>query len=402
MKKYTNFISEKLSANQTKYVNLIVNYLIKHSIELYEYDEEFEVIKNDETLIGKLYLVPDNRAIRFNFNKNTLTSIDLWDHLEFNDNTIINQPNFTLNIYDTVVNVLDDILKFINGDFKINETVTEEKTEVTEAESETVRLKTLLNKVIFEQNIDVFDAIKWNAAQVASGISNSLVVSGLAGLGKTTEVENMLDTMHVKYLYLKGADVTPASLFETLFLHLDELIVFDDCDDVWDDPISVNMLKAALDTTKMRKVSRLLKTHFDSFDMTNDQIIAQYKKTGKLPKQFEFKGRVIFITNIAGEKLDKNLISRGLFVDVNLTKEQVIKRIKEIIPLIMPNVNINKKLEILSFMEIMNETYELRFALNLRTFIHCLNIALSNSFNINIGGESIPAYQMLIKQYLIK
>jgi hypothetical protein len=402
MKKYTNFISEKLSANQTKYVNLIVNYLIKHSIELYEYDEEFEVIKNDDTLIGKLYLVPDNRAIRFNFNKNTLTSIDLWDHLEFNDNTIINQPNFTLNIYDTVVNVLDDILKFINGDFKVNETATEEKTEVTEAESETVRLKTLLNKVIFEQNIDVFDAIKWNAAQVASGISNSLVVSGLAGLGKTTEVENMLDTMHVKYLYLKGADVTPASLFETLFLHLDELIVFDDCDDVWDDPISVNMLKAALDTTKMRKVSRLLKTHFDSFDMTNDQIIAQYKKTGKLPKQFEFKGRVIFITNVAGEKLDKNLISRGLFVDVNLTKEQVIKRIKEIIPLIMPNVNINKKLEILSFMEIMNETYELRFALNLRTFIHCLNIALSNSFNINIGGESIPAYQMLIKQYLIK
>ena len=76
MKKYYNFINENLSRNQQKYVDMIVNYLKNHAdFDLYEYAEEFDVQKHDsgsKHITGKLYLIPNNKAVRFNFDKDQL------------------------------------------------------------------------------------------------------------------------------------------------------------------------------------------------------------------------------------------------------------------------------------------------------------------------------------------
>lgn len=404
MKKYLNFILEKLSDKQEKYLDLIINYLKKNAgPDLFEYYEEFEVIKSDypKKLIGKLFFIPEEKAVRFNFDENKLVSIDMWEEFQFDFKNIINKPNYTLEIEDTVVYMLDDIVAFIDGEFEVLENQ-KEGPEVKTASNETVNLNSFkINKKVLNDDIDVFEAIKLYTAQVAWKQSNSLIICGAPGLGKTFDVEDTLKKMHIDYVPVSG-DITTSGLYEILFLNRDKLIVFDDMDSVFDSKESINILKAVLDTKPKRKVSRILKIHFDSFTMTDEEIQEEYEKTGKLPKQFEFTGRIIFITNIPGEKLDPALISRSLFVDVNPDIEQVVKRINSIIPNIHPRIPIEKKTEVVEFMLAMSQEFELRFPINIRTFIHCLNIRISNEFNVNIDGESIPQWQRLIKSYLVK
>lgn len=398
MKNYNNFISEKLNDKQQKYINLIIDYLNKNTnYNLYEYNEEFEVIKS-EKYISKLYFIPDlgKKAIRFNFKDNFLRSIDLWKNFKFDNFKITTKPDYTLTLKQTILDALDDIKEFIDEDFTINEN----STEVEQPENETVKLKSI-NEKVFESEIDIFETVKLYTAQVAFGVSNSLIISGKPGLGKTFDVLEMLDTLRTPYIHIKS-DISTSGLYEILFLNREKLLVFDDCDSVWGSVESENILKAALDTSKVRQVARVIKTHFDSFGLSDSAIQQIYDETGKLPKQFEFRGRVIFITNVPGEDIDKAILSRSLHVDIDPPKDKVIARIEKILHLLGgAKVDINIKRGVLDFMIELDDKFDMRFDLNFRTFVHCLNIRLANEFDMDVGGEKLPTWKMLIKQYLV-
>lgn len=398
LKSYNNFINEKLSERQESYLSKIKKYVEKNSQhKLYPYSEDFIVKKKDsgEELIGKLFLIPEKKAIRFNFDEKRIVSIDLWKNLEFNTENIINNPDITMTVEGGISSISKGIIDFINDDIKITEDQQDEE-KFKKAEDEEVDLNSF-DKAILEEDIDVFEAIKYYTAQVAYGISNSLVVSGAAGLGKTTEVENILNELRVEFIPVSG-DITTSGLYEILFQNRDKLLVFDDMDSVYKSEESINILKAVLDTKKKRKVSRILKSHFDSFNMSDEEIQEKYEETGTLPKQFEFTGRVIFITNKPGDEINPALISRSLFVDLNPGFDEVIDRINKIKPKIKPNISSDIKNEVVDFMIFMAKNYELKFPLNLRTFIHCLNIRISNDFKIG----RVPIWQKLIKNYLTK
>ena len=146
----------------------------------------------------------------------------------------------------------------------------------------------------------------------------------------------------------------------------------------------------------------MIKTHFDSEGMTDQEIWDKYVQTKKLPKKFIFDGRIIFITNKPGDSLDEAFMTRCLFVDVDPDTDQIINRIYKIMPKVLPNVPEAKKLSTIEFMLMLYEKYSTKFPLNLRTFVHCLNIRIANEFMIQVGGESVLAWQMLTKQYLVK
>ena len=403
MKKYINFINESLTRKQQSYIDMISNYIKNNAdFDIYEYDEEFEVHKHDGSVLlsGKLFLMEDDKAVRFNFDKERLVSIDLWNDFQFNVQTITNKPNFTMEIPGSIVNILDDIVDFINGDFQVNEAKKEPSVKVSSEED--VQLKSIkVNKSVFDQDIDVFESIKLFTAQVAYKVSNGLVISGLGGLGKTTEVESTLEEVRSDYVKYAG-DASVAGLYEALFINRHKLILFDDIDSILDDKIAVNLLKAVLDTKSKREVSRALKTHFDSEGMTDQEIWDKYTQSKKLPKKFVFDGRIIFITNRPGDSLDESFMTRNLFVDVDPDKDQIIDRIYKIMPKVLPNVPEEKKRSTIEFMLMLDEKYPMKFPLNLRTFVHCLNIRVANEFMISIGGESILAWQMLIKTFLVK
>jgi hypothetical protein len=104
------------------------------------------------------------------------------------------------------------------------------------------------------------------------------------------------------------------------------VVVFDDCDSVLMDELSLNILKGALDSSKKRTIawntdSRLLRSE-------------------GIPDRFEFKGAAIFITNIKFEHVRSKklrdhldaLESRCHYIDLQMdTSREKILRIKQVV-----------------------------------------------------------------------
>jgi predicted AAA+ superfamily ATPase len=122
-----------------------------------------------------------------------------------------------------------------------------------------------------EISIDVFELIREKVLQVSYKYANSLIITGGSGLGKTHEVKEALKESRERYKFVKG-DITTAGLYQLLFEHKDELIVFDDCDAVFEDA-DPNILKAALDSYPEREVSRSIASYFSTKGMSMKDII---------------------------------------------------------------------------------------------------------------------------------
>jgi hypothetical protein len=206
----------------------------------------------------------------------------------------------------------------------------------------------------------------------------------------------------VHYYFATGT-ATTAGLYETLFIHRHKLIVFDDCDAVFKDPDSVNILKGALDTYKVREISKLTKGNtFDSTGMSDDDMQGEFETSKKLPNKFEFDGQIIFISNLHEDKFDRALLSRALHVDVHLNKQELFDRMREIMRKICPDVDMSVKEEALEYLMYITSNYPTKFDMNIRTLIHSINLRAHNEDTITIGDREEPIWKLLIKKYLVK
>ena len=163
----------------------------------------------------------------------------------------------------------------------------------------------------------------------------AMIVSGPPGIGKSYGVEKQLEKASMfdvisavdqKYEVVKGA-MTPLGLYSTLYKHSasGHVLVFDDCDVVLQDDLSLNLLKAALDSGKKRRVCWNADSHL-------------LRREG-IPNSFDFEGSVIFITNlkfnhIRSKKLQDHLEalqSRCHYLDLTLdTLRDKVLRVKQI------------------------------------------------------------------------
>jgi len=203
--------------------------------------------------------------------------------------------------------------------------------------SDTVMAKAVESRFSINERFGFVSAM---VAMLAKGDQASVVVSGPGGLGKSYTVTDaltkfgMVDISTVEdfaigsrvnasksFRVIKGYS-TPKGLYRTLYENKDGVIVFDDCDSVLKDPVSLNLLKAALDSYDRRIISWRA-------DIRDDD----------LPTTFEFKGRVVFISNLPSEALDQAIISRSLAVDLTMTAEQKIDRMRYLLdqPGFMPD-----------------------------------------------------------------
>jgi hypothetical protein len=186
---------------------------------------------------------------------------------------------------------------------------------------------------------------------VALGATPSLIVTGEGGLGKThTVTETIKDNSlsESEWVTFKGYS-TPRGLYNTLFDHNGKLILFDDCDSVLEDKVSVNILKSALDSYETRQITWM----------------TRMAKSDEYPNQFNFTGRVIFISNKNKSKIDGAILSRSLTVDLTMTPSEKIERMRFILNDILPEYSIEVKSDSLNFLEQMKESANL----NLRTLI---------------------------------
>ena len=185
------------------------------------------------------------------------------------------------------------------------------------------------------QRFDIADEM---TRAVKKGDIRAMIMTGPPGVGKSFGVETVLakhdmfadianDSKLKKYEVVKGA-MSAIGLYKKLYEFSDKksILVFDDCDSVLLDDLSLNILKAALDSGKKRMIcwntdSRLLRSE-------------------GVPNSFEFKGGAIFITNIKFEnvkskKLQDHLAaleSRCHYLDLTIdTEREKILRIEQIV-----------------------------------------------------------------------
>lgn len=181
-----------------------------------------------------------------------------------------------------------------------------------------------------------FEILDEMTKAVRQGNIRAMIVSGPPGVGKSYGVEaqlqkadlfNTLAEKKPKFEIVKGA-MSALGLYAKLYEFSAEgnVVVFDDCDSILMEDLSLNILKGALDSSARRFIawntdSRLLRSE-------------------GIPDRFEFKGAAIFITNIKFEHVKSKrlrdhldaLESRCHYIDLQMdTAREKILRIKQVV-----------------------------------------------------------------------
>jgi len=203
----------------------------------------------------------------------------------------------------------------------IKQTPVEEKVETDEQVIERLRVRFEILDEMTQGSID--------------GIVRGMVVTGPPGVGKSYGVEKVIEKNSmfdkladkpIKFGTEKGA-ASAIGLYQLLYRYADpgSVLVLDDCDSILFDEVSLNLLKAALDSGKKRMIS----WNTESSALRREGV----------PEKYEFCGSIIFITNL---KFDKTrgkikdhlaaIMSRCHYLDLTMdTMRDKMLRVKQIV-----------------------------------------------------------------------
>lgn len=177
---------------------------------------------------------------------------------------------------------------------------------------------------IFESIDEKFDLTAQTIRMVFTKSLNGLVITGDPGIGKTYTILQIIKdlglTEETDYFYVQGAKITLTKFYELMYNNSDKIIIFDDSDSVLQNADGINMLKAALDSNERRTIT------YESpvIDKMN------------LPTSFKFTGKCIFISNLPLASIDSAVRSRSLVMDLHMTREEKIERIKSLTQKVLP------------------------------------------------------------------
>ena len=366
---YKNFILNEAQ----EYKNLenalkdILVYFEKNIGKLYLLPGVQIIKKDDGTELQSLhYIHKSGKSIRFNW-LNSSKDIEIYS-VSFYDNENIFKPKFEINtegksiskIIPEVTKAFDDkildVTKLEERKIDLKEEGISKQKKSKKEEDITPELKAAQKKLDETEYADpktVFEDLNGYVQMVINGLQSSLLIIGSPGLGKSYNVEQMMKKNNLKeiepidypeglsdeelkdmgydpdeetpgdWVKIKGA-TTAFGLYSNLFRYNNKIIVFDDCDKVFHDEDSINILKGALDTGDKRVISWISKTTMS--------------KNSPFPKRFEFKGKVIFITNLEFKQLDSALRNRSFLFDLTLKTQDILLLIKTLLPKIMPNI----------------------------------------------------------------
>ena len=211
----------------------------------------------------------------------------------------------------------------VDSESKLRDKAPEEKRDETDEET-------------IERMRQRFDILTDMTKATKRGDVRAMIVSGPPGVGKSFGVEQVLEKYSTistlsntapKYEVVKGA-MSPIGLYKKLYelSNRDNVIVFDDCDSILLDDLSLNILKAALDSKKVRRIC----WNTDSHTLRREGV----------PNAFEFAGSVIFITNIKFDNVKSKklrdhleaLESRCHYIDLTIdTLREKLLRIDQIV-----------------------------------------------------------------------
>lgn len=198
---------------------------------------------------------------------------------------------------------------------------------------------------------------------IGMGHIGHTIVHGPPGIGKSYELEDIFakysSAGKVNWSSSSG-HVTALSLYNMLYemRGKDDIVVFDDCDQVFKDRTAMNILKAATDTKPVRNIS--------------------WESTGGRPlaSRFQYEGRVVVLSNA---DFDKNphlhaLVDRMFFVSLQLNTMERVARVVSVLTNPARGTPIHPKADMVAAWIITNHE-RLGPRLTLRTAVKALQLA---------------------------
>ena len=198
-----------------------------------------------------------------------------------------------------------------------------------------------------------YDAMERMTRRLVAGKVPSLIISGPPGLGKSftvraalaerfpngpekTEVNMDADELTDDHISTEGqlhydtvsGSISAVGLYQALwYTRNGGILVLDDVDDVFRDETALNLLKGALDSSPVRTISWRKE--------------ARWLEENGIPDRFEFRGHVVFLTNIDFESIIqsgkrdaehfKALIDRSMYLCLMLrTRRDFMIRIRQV------------------------------------------------------------------------
>jgi hypothetical protein len=214
--------------------------------------------------------------------------------------------------------------------------------------------------------------------------------------GKTQNVEDTLSSLGKSdgkgYFKVSGSISAPG-LYRLLFEHKNEIILADDADNMFIDQESRNLLKAAADTKKIRKISWMKGggNYIDPDEYDEDA------DDGKLPRHFEFSGKLIVISNLKLDQLDKDgaFRTRAYIIDIDPTNIELLDFMKRIVDKIVLDVNHPlsraERMEVIEVLESRGPSVKV----NLRQLVRGLNTRAG----IEQQGGTSEEWRKFVKRY---
>lgn len=285
--------------------------------KFYVLPEFDKFIRKEEPLqIGYLLTNDEVRSMRLNFTEDgDLYSVDYWKP---------NSSDPSVTVYLNEVPIEKAISKLVAFYKNPVPSVKEEENVITskapsvakEADKKVIKAQKEADYE-FQDPEEIFDDLETYINMVVDGDMYALLLTGQPGVGKTFLVTKTLSerglVRNEDYFKISGK-TTAAGMYMLLYQHNGKMIIFDDCDSVFQDETAVNVLKAALDTSKVREIAWSSAVPLKTPDKT------------PIPKRFDFTGKVIFISNLAKKKIDSAIRSRSFVLEIALSKEDMISR----------------------------------------------------------------------------
>ena len=244
---------------------------------------------------------------------------------------------------------------------------------------ETPAAQVVASKAAAEFTIDArFGFTSQLVEMVATGQTASTIITGEGGLGKSFTVMQALKAAGLRdvsdleegtvvaprtsFCVVKGFS-TAKGLYRTLYENRNSIIVLDDIDSILKDADAVNLLKGALDSYDKRIISWNTNAQDDG-----------------LPRRFEFKGGVVFISNMKLEQIHQAIRSRSMVVDLTMTMDEKIERMTTIMsdPAFMPEVAMSCKTDAIALID---QYKDAASEISMRTLIKVTKIRTSGNRN---------------------
>lgn len=188
---------------------------------------------------------------------------------------------------------------------------------------------------------DTYDITMEDSTQ-PNFLANDFVVHNS---GKSYQVINTLDKLNANYKLYKGNVIKSVDdLIRILYNNREgTILVFDDADAALK-KTDINIWKTILENSNYREITYL------DIDRSKNKALSD------IPPKFSFESGCIFISN--SPKIDKALASRSIVLEINLSNEDMISKIKETLSNFRPEIDMNLKLKALEYMQEISEGVE--------------------------------------------